>query len=331
LVLATFVVSVIGTYFYAKLAARLGIVAVPNERSLHKYNVPRGGGCAIALPFLVGLAALWAAGELPSRWFAAMFGGGLVLAVVGFIDDVRELSAGFRMVLHVALAAWALGCLGGPPKLSAGSAIIELGLLGYAVFGFAIVWMINLYNFMDGVDGMAASGSVFICACAAAFVLRGTHPELALPLALLGAANLGFLLFNWPPARLFMGDTGSAFQGYLFAVLILLSMLTGALSLWTWLILMGYFVGDTTTTTTLRVLTVRRWWGTHRSHAYQNLARVWANHRRMTLLVLAIEIFWLLPLAWASVRWPHPAPLLAAIALTPIVAFTLKYGPFYAK
>jgi Fuc2NAc and GlcNAc transferase len=178
---------------------------------------------------------------------------------------------------------------------------------------------------------MAASGSVFICAAAAALLLAASWPSLGVPVAVLGAAALGFLCFNWPPARLFMGDTGSAFQGYLFAVLLLLSMKTGALSPWTWIILMGYFVGDTTTTTTLRILTVKRWWGTHRSHAYQNLARVWRNHRKMTLITLAIDVLWLLPLALASVRWPHLAAGIAVVALAPIVGFTLKFGPLYEK
>jgi Fuc2NAc and GlcNAc transferase len=331
LVIAAFASAVVGTFFYGKLATRLGIVAVPNERSLHQHVVPRGGGVAIAVPFLAAMVVLYAAGELPLRWFLALFGGGAVLAVVGFIDDAVEVSARLRFLLHAALAAWALACLGGAPPLDLGFATVHLGVAGLPLFALAMMWMINLYNFMDGVDGMAASGSVFICAGAASLLIAARSPAIGVPVAILGAAALGFLCFNWPPARLFMGDTGSAFQGYLFGVLVLLSMGTGALSPWTWIILMGYFVGDTTTTMILRVVTVKRWWGTHRSHAYQNLARVWRNHRRMTLITLAIDVLWLLPLALASVRWQELAPAIAAVALAPIVGFTLKYGPLYDK
>lgn len=331
LLIAALASALAGTFFYGKLATRLGIVAVPNERSLHQHDVPRGGGVAIAAPFLVAMVVLYAAGELPLRWFLALFGGGAVLAVVGFIDDVVEVSARLRILLHAALAAWALGCLGGAPALDLGFATVQLGAAGLALFGLGLVWMINLYNFMDGIDGMAASGSVFICACAASLLIAARSPAIGVPVAILGAAALGFLCFNWPPARLFMGDTGSAFQGYVFGVFVLLSMATGALSPWTWIILMGYFVGDTTTTTLLRILTVKRWWGTHRGHAYQNLARIWRNHRRMTLLTLAVDGLWLLPLALASVRWPHQAMGIAALALAPIVGFTLKFGPLYDK
>jgi Fuc2NAc and GlcNAc transferase len=331
LVVASFASSLVGTFFYGRLATRLGIVAVPNERTLHQHNVPRGGGVAIALPFLVAMVVLYIAGDLPPRWFLAIFVGGGVLAVVGFIDDVVEVSAKLRMLLHVALAAWALGCLGGAPPVDFGFATVHLGLPGLPLFGLAIVWMINLCNFVDGIDGMAASGSVFISASAASLLTYASAPALGAPVAILGAAALGFLCFNWPPARLFMGDTGSALQGYLFAVFVLISMRTGALSLWTWLILMGYFVSDTTTTTTLRILMVKRWWGTHRSHAYQNLARVWQNHRRMTLLTLAIDGLWLLPLALASVHWPHQAFWIAMVALAPVVGFSLKFGPLYAR
>lgn len=331
LVVASFAAAVVGTPIYAKIGARFGIVAVPNERTLHKHNVPRGGGVAIALPFLVAVLVLYVAGELPLRWFLALFVGGGVLALVGFIDDVAEVSAKVRILLHAALAAWALGCLGGAPAVNLGFATVDLGVAGLPVFALAIIWMINLFNFVDGIDGMAASGSVFICASAATLLFSRSSAALGTPVAVLGAAALGFLCFNWPPARLFMGDTGSALQGYLFAVFVLISMRTGALSPWTWLILMGYFVGDTTTTTTLRILTVKRWWGTHRSHAYQNLARVWQDHRRMTLLTLAIDVLWLLPLALASVRWPHYASLLAVVALAPIVAFSVKFGVLYAK
>ena len=330
LVIASFTSAVVGTSIYRGIAARFGIVAVPNERTLHKNNVPRGGGIAIALPFLVAVLVLFLTGELPLRWFLALFVGGGVLALVGFIDDIAEVSAKVRIMLHVALAAWALGCLGARP-VNLGFAIVDLGVAALPVFALAVVWMINLFNFVDGIDGMAASGSVFICASAATLLFSGSWPAIGTPVAVLGAAALGFLCFNWPPARLFMGDTGSALQGYLFAVFVLISMRTGALSPWTWLILMGYFVGDTTTTTTLRIFTVKRWWGTHRSHAYQNLARVWQDHRRMTLLTLAIDLLWLLPLALASVRWPHYACLLALMALAPIVAFSVKFGVRYAK
>ncbi|HUS66471.1 MAG TPA: glycosyltransferase family 4 protein [Kofleriaceae bacterium] len=331
LVVGAFVAALVGTFAYGRLAVRFGIVAVPNERSLHKVPVPRGGGVAIAVPFLAAMLILYALGELPLRWFLALFGGGAAIAVVGFIDDVIEVSARVRFTLHVALAALVLACLGGPPVVNLGFAVVDTGPLGIPLFALVVVWMINLYNFVDGIDGLAASGSVFICASGAALLVAARFEALGVPVAVLGAANLGFLVFNWPPARLFMGDTGSAFQGYLFSVFALISMKTDVLSGFTWTILMAYFVGDTTTTMILRIATVKRWWTTHRSHAYQNLARVWNNHRRMTLLVLAIDLAWLLPLALASVLWPRHAVWPTLLALLPPVFMAVRFGPLYDR
>jgi Fuc2NAc and GlcNAc transferase len=314
--------TTVGITIYGRIAARVGILAVPNERTLHEKPTIRGAGVVVAVVFLVTLVWLYATGTLPGRWFGALFGGGLVASALGFIDDIVHLSTGTRIVVHAALAAFALAWIGEP---------LGLGIVGYALTFVGVIWMINLYNFLDGIDGMAASGAVLFTGVLAAILeVRGGSP-LSIPLAVLGAATLAFLLFNWPPARMFMGDSGSGFYGYIFAVLVMISVRRGELSVWTWLIVMGYFVADTTTTTTIRAFTVPRFWGTHRSHAYQNLARVWQNHRRMTGLVIAIEALWLTPLAIASVTWPAFAPVLAAVALTPLVAFAVKYGPLYDR
>jgi Fuc2NAc and GlcNAc transferase len=327
--LLAFAAAAAGIAAYRPLAARLGIVAVPNERTLHKGIIPRGGGAVVVLVFLAGLAVLYAGGELPVRWFLALFVGGAAVSGVGFVDDIVNLSTKTRVVIHAVVAAWAVACVGPVRSLDLGFAVIELGPLGHALTVLALMWMINLYNFMDGIDGMATSGAVWFCLVAAAILEWQGGSPLATPLALLGAASLGFLLFNWPPARIFLGDSGSGCYGYVFGVFIVVTVSAGELSLWTWLILLGYFVGDTTTTLLIRMRRVPRFWGTHRSHAYQNLARVWQSHRRMTGLVLAVEALWLLPLAIASVRWPALGVALAAVALAPIVALAAKYGPRY--
>jgi len=220
------------------------------------------------------------------------------------------------------LLLWAVAWLGEP---------FGIGPLGIALAVIGMVWMINLYNFMDGIDGMAASGAVFFCATAGGLIAYLDSSPLWMLLFVLGAATLGFLCFNWPPARLFMGDSGSGFYGYIFGCLAILCAQTHALSLWTWIILLGYFLADTTTTTVIRAATVPRFWGTHRSHAYQNLARVWDNHRKMTLIVLAIDLGWLLPLALVSVAWHRAAFPLALVALAPIIGFAVIYGPRYDK
>ncbi len=323
--------AVAGTALYLRVARRLGIVATPNQRTLHAGIVPRGGGVVVALTFLAGVTFLFALGELPGRWFLALAGGGLVITAVGFIDDVADLSMRARVVAHLIVALWAAAWLGRDLSVEVGTAHIEMGWLGYAFAAAAVVCMVNLFNFMDGIDGIEASGVLWFSSGALAILEWRGGSALSAPIALLGVASAGFLLFNWPPARLFLGDAGSGFYGYAFSVLILVTMTTGEISLWTWIILLAYFLGDTTTTLVIRMWTVPRFYSTHRSHAYQNLARLWQNHRRMTLIVLAIDLVWLLPLAAASVKWPHLGPLFAATALSPVVGLAIKYGPLHDR
>jgi Fuc2NAc and GlcNAc transferase len=323
--------SVAGNALYRQLARRFGIVAHPNERSLHEGAIPRGGGVVVVLVFLAGMVALFAAGELPQRWYVALVGGGAIVGLVGFIDDVTELSTRARVVTHFVAALWATSWVGGDFEITLGATTIDLSWPGYGVTVLAVMWMINLFNFMDGIDGMETSGVVWFSIAALAILEWQGGSPLSVPLALLALASAGFLVFNWPPARLFLGDAGSGFYGYAFSVFVLVTVASGKMSVWTWVILLGYFIGDTTTTLAIRLRRVKKWWGTHRSHAYQNLARVWRNHRRVTLLVLAVEVVWLTPLAAASVEWPELGPLLALVALAPVVGLAIKYGPLHER
>jgi Fuc2NAc and GlcNAc transferase len=274
------------------------------------------------LVFMTGVTALFAAGELPPRWFLGLAGGGIAVAAVGFIDDIADLSTRARVVAHLAVALWATFWLGGD---------LAPTWLGQGLTVLAVMWMISLFNFMDGVDGMETSGVVWFCLASLAIVEWQGGSPIAVPIALLGLASAGFLVFNWPPARLFLGDVGSGFYGYVFSAFILITVASGKMSLWTWVILLGYFIGDTGTTLAIRLRKVKRWWGTHRSHAYQNLARVWRDHRRVTSMVLAIDLLWLAPLAAASVKWRELGPVLAVVALAPVVGIALRYGPLHEE
>jgi len=197
-----------------------------------------------------------------------------------------------------------------------------------AISWIALVWLMNLYNFMDGIDGMAASGAMFICAASiVVLVLVNGDPSLMLVFGLLAICSLGFLLFNWPPASIFMGDSGSLFLGYSFSALIAKTIADGQIGIWTWLTIFGYFAGDTTTTTVLRLVSIRDWYGAHRSHAYQNLARIWGSHLRVVRGVAVYHVLWLLPLAiWSAIE-PSFASLAAALAIAPVILWTLRYGP----
>ena len=328
-----FTVSAIGTFFYLRLAKRHGIFAIPNSRSLHHSNTTHGGGIVFAIVFLLGLVILFLLEHLPANAFIAMVGGGTVITLVGFMDDVFEVSARLRFAIHVGLSALILICFGGFQALPVGGISINLGWAGHILAVLALVWLINLYNFMDGIDGMAASGAVFtgLAVAGISLILSGSVIEALIP-AYLAATVAGFLLFNWPPAVLFMGDSGSTFLGYIFGAFLVMTVTNGTMSLWSWVIILGCFIADTGTTLALRIWMIKKWYQVaHRSHAYQNLARVWKSHKMVTGGVVLINIFWLLPMALLSMHYPDIAPFIALIALLPLIGISLKYGPLYSS
>lgn len=327
LLVSVFACSLAGNFYYPRLALRLRIHAVPNYRSLHPEITPRGAGIVVAASNLVAVLAGYQLGLIQYTSFLIFFVGGLVVALVGFADDRFELPAVSRLVVQLGAAIWILYWFGGMPALGFGATNVDLGWFGDLLAVPAMVWFFNLFNFMDGIDGMATSGTLYVTGAATLILLVNGDYELALLSALICAAAAGFVYFNWPPAKVFLGDSGSSFFSYTIAALVLGSLWSDGMSLWTWLILLGYFVVDTTVTLLIRVATVKGWYRPHRSHAYQNLARIWADHLKVVRLVMLVELLWLLPLALLS-SWVHEfAPLITALAFCPIVIFVIRNGP----
>jgi Fuc2NAc and GlcNAc transferase len=321
--------SLYGTYLYRGIAGRHEIVAKINSRSLHSRLVPRGGGIAFAVVFAVSVIVVWGFGGLPTWLMLCLGVGGGAAALLGFVDDVRDIRATWKLLAQLCLAVWVFAIFSVFLKAPAvsdytGTLLFPLALTSL----FISVWFINLYNFMDGVDGMAISGAVFIC-FAAIVVLAISDGEryFILVFALLAASCLGFLFFNLPPASIFMGDAGSIFLGYSLGTLLLSTVVLEQIGIWTWIAILGYFIGDTTTTGLYRLFRVKKWYGVHRSHAYQNVARIYNSHARATYGVLLYQLLWSLPLAIWSVTIPSMGPFAATLSLVPAVAWTLRFGP----
>jgi Fuc2NAc and GlcNAc transferase len=325
--LCVFACSLVGNFFYPRIALRFRIHAIPNYRSLHPKTTPRGAGIVIAVVNLVAVAIGYRLGVIDYSHFMVFFVGGIAVASIGLADDRFELPALFRLAVQIAAAIWILTWFGGMPPLGLGPMIIDFGWIGDLIAVLSMIWFFNLFNFMDGVDGMATSGTIYVTAAAALILMINGDFALALLAASLCAAAAGFAYFNWPPAKVFLGDAGSSYFSYTIAALILSSLWSDGMSLWTWLILLGYFVVDTTVTLLIRIATVKKWYRAHRSHAYQNLARLWDDHLKIVRLVLLVELMWLLPLAMLSVWMPESAPLITAVAFLPIIVFAVRNGP----
>jgi Fuc2NAc and GlcNAc transferase len=327
LLIVAVAVSYLLTGLTRQRALKQGVLDIPNERSSHVMPTPRGGGLAIVITATLGMITLALVEQLSLQLLLALAGGGAAIAMVGFIDDRRKLSAKVRLAVHFGAALWALAWLGGLPPLRFGEASFVLGWEGYLLGAVGIVWTLNLFNFMDGIDGIAASEAVFIvCAGSAITLASGISSDLPSAALVLAAACCGFLLWNWPPAKIFMGDVGSGYLGYGVAVLAIAAGRDNPVALLVWVILGAIFFVDATVTLVRRVARRERASEAHRSHAYQWLARRWGSHRSVTLATIAINVLWLLPCAFLAASKPRFAGWIVVGALLPICIGALLAG-----
>lgn len=271
-------------------AVRRAILDVPNERSSHSSPIPRGGGVGIVVSGLTVMIVLAVLGRVDARMVAGVAGGGLLVALTGWRDDRRGLSAHRRLLHHFIAAIWAVSWMGGLPTLHVAGRTIELGISGAALAVLGVVWSINLYNFMDGIDGLAGVEAVSVGAAGALlWVLVGRQGD-ALVIASIAAASLGFLAWNWSPARIFMGDVGSGFLGFVIAALALWSERQGGPSVLLWGVAAMVFVFDATATLLRRVYRRESLASAHRHHAYQRLVMSGASHEVVSLGILCLNI-----------------------------------------
>jgi len=309
-------------------AIKRSLIDIPNARSSHHTPTPRGGGLGLVAAFLLAMLGLFHGDRVPDNLFAALAGSGLLIAGIGYWDDHGHIPAQWRLLVHLAAAVWAVTRLGGIGPVPFGSLSLPLGWIGNVMAVFFLVWLLNLFNFMDGIDGIAASEAVFAASSAAGLLLL-VDPDrapAALWLLLLAAAALGFLLWNWPPARIFMGDVGSGFLGMMLGLFAFYTSAETGLNIWVWLILLGLFIVDATWTLLRRVAAGERWHEAHCSHAYQRLTRRWQSHKRVTVATWLVNLLWLLPLALLAAERPQIGALCLVVAYIPLLFLAYRLG-----
>jgi Fuc2NAc and GlcNAc transferase len=325
-----FAVAALTTWLVARNATRLGLLDVPNERSSHASTTPRGGGIGIVAGVAAGVIFLTAVGIPLDRDLGVLLAGVEILAVLGVIDDRRSVPALYRLVVQVAVAVAVVVLIGGvdrlplPPPLD-----LPIGWLGVPL---TVVWLVtvtNFYNFMDGIDGLAGGQGFASCAG----VLIGIWSTGAVELALvLGAACLGFLLLNSPPARIFLGDAGSYSVGFAIAGLPLLAPEFGRpIALFGVAVGLTLFLLDPLETLIRLVRSGRRIGVAHRAHSYQALASSRDRHRRVALalvltgLVLALGGGLTYHLQWLG--WPVLVVAVAAFGVEWFLARRARVAP----
>lgn len=287
------------------LASRFSPLAIhdaPNARSLHDTPTPRSGGLAILIAIAIGWGMLFLQGYRPDPlpWILAAI---VLVGVISFLDDVLTLSALPRFAVHglaAVLLIW-------------GGLVLPWGTLGIVLSWLAIVWMLNLYNFMDGMDGFSAGMTLCGFAFLALLGWQAGSEAFALYAAVVALAGAGFLLVNFPPARLFMGDIGSIPLGLMAAGFSLWGIRDGLFPLWLPVLVFSPFVVDATVTILRRLLRGEKIWQAHRSHYYQRLVLSGWSHRRTVLAEYFLMIACGLTAVFAAQQTPATQWLLVAI------------------
>ncbi len=320
-----FVSSALITAGVRAFLVRHGVMDLPNARSSHSVPVPRGGGVGIVVVFLSAVVWLLLRQVIPAKLGWALLGGGVAIAVVGLVDDRFKLTPWPRLVVHSLAAAWAVWSLDSIRPFQFGGNNSFWAWVSRGVAFIGLIWLTNLFNFMDGIDGLAGTEAVCVSAFGAVLLFLNGLPSYARLSWTLAAASLGFLVWNWPPARIFMGDVGSGFLGFTLGTLALFSSKAAPELIWPWLILLAAFLVDATVTVLRRMFSHARWHEAHRSHAYQHAAQATGSHAKVTLAVAVINAGWLFPLAWAALRYPVAAPALAAVAVVPLLYITIRF------
>jgi Fuc2NAc and GlcNAc transferase len=325
LAVAVIGISYVLTYCLRRYALHKSLLDIPNGRSSHTVPTPRGGGVAIVVSFLAALVCVYGAGLIDLSSFMALLGAGSVIAALGFLDDHGHIAARWRLLGHFLAAAWGLFWLGGLPAIPLFGVEFDLGLIGNVLAAFYLVWLLNLYNFMDGIDGIASVEAITVClGVVIIYALSGFPGLIGLPV-LLACAVAGFLIWNFPPAKIFMGDAGSGFLGIILGVLSLQAAWISSQLLWAWLILLGVFIVDATVTLIRRLVRGDKIYEAHRSHAYQFASRRFGRHLPVTSAVGVINLCWLLPLALCVTRFGLDGALGLIIAYTPLVILAIRF------
>ena len=299
------------TYFIKNYAMKKSLVDIPNDRSSHSVPTPHGGGIAIAVAWFSGISYLYYMGDINEPlYFSLMVG--LLLSSVSYVDDLFELSSKLRLVVQASVSMVGLYFLGGINELDFFFFSIENQLFTNIFSFFLIIWFINLYNFLDGINGYAGSEALFLLV--AGFILFGDAHFLVLAVAV-----LGFLYWNFGDAKIFMGDVGSTLLGYNVAIFTLYYTNQDTGNFWIWIILFGVFVFDGTWTLFRRAIAREKLSLAHKKHAYQRLTQSGYSHTKVVLLATLINCFLFCMLLFMSNLFM--SFLIAVIVLYIIVKF----------
>ena len=280
--LLLFLLSFVLTYLIKNHAIKNSLVAEITERSSHTVPTPHGGGIAIAITWFTGLTYLFFTHAIDTSLYYALMVG-IIISVISYVDDLYELSAKLRLFTQALVALLGLYFLGGFHELNLFFFSIENPIITNIFFFILIIWFINLYNFLDGIDGYAGSEAIFL-GIAGYLLFADLH------FIVLAVSVLGFLFWNWHKAKIFMGDVGSTLLGYNIAIFTLYYANQESTYFWIWIILFGLFWFDATATLIKRYQNGEKLSEAHKKHSYQKLTQNGWSHDKVALFSILVNI-----------------------------------------
>ena len=294
------------------MAEKSGMIALPGNRQSHQHATPTGGGLGLIFSIVITTLCLVLMISLPDFWWQNMLPGVLLLTMVGWRDDKVPVSAFLRLLIQLAVSIW---------LLVYGSWEFSLRDVMWLAGGVVtMVWLMNVYNFMDGSNGMAGFQGVFAGMTMAVLFHVSNEQVMALLAVIVAAACAGFLPLNFPSARVFMGDVSSVPLGFIFASFTVYGMQTGSLDLLLSVLIMSVFLVDATLTLLSRAIRGERWYTAHAQHVYQRLIAQGWSHSRVLLVYQAVNVFWVLPAVVLAKLYPQYAILIAGLVFLALAA-----------
>jgi UDP-N-acetylmuramyl pentapeptide phosphotransferase/UDP-N-acetylglucosamine-1-phosphate transferase len=290
-----FLTSVSGVYFFRAFANKKSILDIPNERSSHVNPTPRGGGIVIAIIWFLAISFGFLSKAIDASLYLALICG-IPVSAVGLIDDIIVISPKVRMFVQLVSASLAVFSLGGLSSVDVGFTQLSVPFVFDILSVIGIVWFTNLFNFLDGIDGYISAEIIFIGL--AFFLLYGMVPPL-----LLATVTGGFLVWNWQPAKIFMGDAGSTLLGFSIGVFAIFYQNINQSSIIIWIILTSLFWFDATFTLLRRLRNHEKLSIAHKKHAYQRIVQAGFSHQKTVLYSLVINLG-ILGLVFISIKFP---------------------------
>ncbi|MDH3903355.1 MAG: glycosyltransferase family 4 protein [Xanthomonadales bacterium] len=301
------VLSYFGCIKALALAERSGMIALPGNRQSHQNATPTGGGLGLVFSIVMTTVCLELIISLPAFWWQKILPGVMLLTFIGWLDDKNSVSALLRLLIQLVVSIWLV--------LSGSHEFSVQGLVFWAAVVFGMVWLMNVYNFMDGSNGMAGFQGVFAGVTMAVFFQAGGEEVMALVAVAVAAACAGFLPLNFPVAKLFMGDVSSVPLGFIFAAFAVYGEQTGSMNLFVTILIMSVFFIDATLTLLSRAFRGERWYTAHAQHVYQRLIATGWSHRRVLIIYQAINVVLILPAIVLVKMFPQYAVVTVAVIL----------------